>query len=97
MDSNNIFYHVIGYSSNTGYGIHIKEVCKVLAKYKKNYLLTDLNNLVDKDKVNDILQTFKPSHVIYNISINYGSQCWNDVKSYHGLKIGWIVWESTII
>jgi glycosyltransferase involved in cell wall biosynthesis len=92
------FFHILGYDTeHTGYGIHTKEFINTLRKHKKNFLFTDITQIktyADREKIKNFLSQ---KQNVYNISINYGSDCYNVVKYYEGLKIGWTVWESSII
>jgi glycosyltransferase involved in cell wall biosynthesis len=92
------FFHILGYDTeHTGYGIHTKEFLNVLRKHKKDFLFTDITHLktyADREKLKTKLSQ---KQNVYNIAINYGSECYTTVKDYDGLKIGWTVWESTII
>ena len=96
--SNEPFFHILGYySEHTGYGIHTKEFINVLITHKKDFLFTDISEIktyADREKINMFLSE---KQNVYNISISYGSECYNIVKDFNGLKIGWTVWESTII
>ena len=95
-----IYIHLISYFQGyAGYNVHAREFTKALEEVipsekatviKSNY--SDEKELEARQKM---LLEFQDTASIINICISYGSQCWEKLRLFPGLKIAYTVWEST--
>jgi len=95
-----LYIHVISYfQGDTGYNIHAREFTKALEKvvYGKNVTVikSQINDDKELEKNRKLLLGIQDSANIINICISYGSQCWQYLRLFPGLKIAYTYWEST--
>lgn len=95
-----IYIHIISYFEGyTGYNIHAREFAKGLEKItvteNVKILRSNCNNKQELTQHQQLLNQVQNSASIINICISYGNQCWNYLRLFPGIKIGYTVWEST--
>jgi len=85
--------HLLGFSNNTGYGIHTNEIVYHLRKIKPIIF----TNLCNQDETIFHQNLYKNDDNMIHICISYGNMCQDILGLYSGIKICYTVWESTVI
>lgn len=87
--------HLLGYLSQSGYGIHTQEFYSHMKeKYGKNLIFT---NLCDLEQTENHQIRYANQTDMIHIIITYGNMCQKQLQYYHGIKICFTVWETTVI